>query len=115
MYCRKCGILNSDVLQTCSRCGEPLQLPLSASPIPPPSVPTYLGWAICSTILCCWPLGIPAIVYAASVNGKLAGGDYDGALHCSGLAKMWCWIAFSCGALWIAIAFAIGLFSALTS
>jgi len=43
------------------------------------------------------PFGIPAIVYAAQVNGKLQAGDYAGALDSSSKAKMWCWIAFGLG------------------
>ena len=35
-----------------------------------------------------------AIVYAAQVDGKLAGGDYHGAVQASNNAKMWSWISF---------------------
>ena len=46
-----------------------------ADPIPnaPISVPNYLVQAILTTIFCCLPFGIVAIVFAAQVNGKLAG------------------------------------------
>ena len=64
---------------------------------PPGSVPNYLVQSILVTILCCWPFGIPAIVYAAQVNGKLAVGDYQGAVNSSNNAKMWSWIAFGLG------------------
>ncbi|MBI4944253.1 MAG: CD225/dispanin family protein [Actinobacteria bacterium] len=56
---------------------------------PPP--PNYLVWAIL-TIFCCWPLAIPAIVFAAQVNGKWAQGDVAGAQDSSRKAKqfaMW--------------------------
>jgi len=43
------------------------------------------------------PFGIAAIVYAAQVNGKLAGGDYAGAVESSRKAKKWCWVAFAVG------------------
>lgn len=49
--------------------------------------PTYLGWAIASCILCCLPLGIVAIVYAAQVNDKWIRGDYDGAYRASQTPK----------------------------
>lgn len=51
--------------------------------------PTYLGWAIASCILCCLPLGIVAIVYAAQVNDKWIRGDYDGAYRASQNAQIW--------------------------
>jgi interferon-induced transmembrane protein len=47
----------------------------------------YLVWAILSTILCCWPLGIVSIVYAAQVNSKFAAGDVAGAAESSRKAK----------------------------
>ena len=37
------------------------------------------------------------IVFAAKVNGKLAAGDYAGAVQSSKQAKMWCWIGFGIG------------------
>jgi hypothetical protein len=60
-------------------------------------VPNYLVFAILSTVLCCLPAGIPAIVYAAQVNGKLQVGDIAGAQIASQNAKMWCWISFGLG------------------
>jgi hypothetical protein len=69
----------------------------------PGSVPNYLVQSILVTILCCWPLGIPAIVFAAQVNGKLNQGDYAGALAASQKAKMFCWISFGLGLVVIAI------------
>ena len=57
------------------------------------SVPNYLVWAILATLCCCLPTGIAAIVYAAQVDGKLAAGDYEGALAASNNAKMWSWIS----------------------
>ena len=61
------------------------------------NVPNYLVPAILVTVLCCLPFGIPAIVYAAQVNGKLQVGDVVGAKESSKNAKMWCWISFGAG------------------
>jgi hypothetical protein len=61
------------------------------------NVQNYLVFAILATVLCCLPAGIPAIVYAAQVNGKLAAGDIAGAQAASKNAKMWCWISFGLG------------------
>ena len=60
----------------------------------PLSLPTYLGWAIATLLTCFWPASVVALVYGGQVNSKLAMGDYNGALHSSGRAKLWCWISF---------------------
>ncbi|MGA2022087.1 MAG: CD225/dispanin family protein [Candidatus Sulfotelmatobacter sp.] len=60
-------------------------------------MPNYLVFAILSTVLCCLPAGIPAIVYAAQVNGRLQVGDVAGAQAASNNAKMWCWISLGLG------------------
>ena len=60
----------------------------------PVSLPTYLGWAIATLILCFWPASVVAIVYSTQVNSKLARGDYNGAIHSSRRARLWCWISF---------------------
>ena len=104
MFCTQCGANNADSATVCLQCGRTL-LPaplLSAQPpgiIQPPNVyvPNYLVFAILSTVLCCLPTGIPAIVYAAQVNGKLQLGDIAGAQAASKNAKMWCWISFGLG------------------
>ncbi len=44
------------------------------------------------SLFCCWPLGIPAIIFAAQVNGKYAQGDVAGAQESADKAKkfaMW--------------------------
>ncbi|HYQ25514.1 CD225/dispanin family protein [Stenotrophomonas sp.] len=64
-----------------------------------PYIPNNLVWAILSTLLCCLPLGIVSIVYAAQVNGKLAAGDVAGAQESADKAKKW--------AMWSAIAWLI--------
>jgi len=56
-------------------------------------IPNYLWQSIVVTIFCCWPVGIPAIVYAAKVDGLKARGDIQGAMEASANAKKWCWIS----------------------
>ena len=46
-----------------------------------------LVWAIVSTILCCWPIGIFAIIKSTSVNKLWAQGDYAGAQKAADDAK----------------------------
>src|SRR5256886_15798183 len=72
-------------------------------PPPPPAggaatVPNYLVPAIIS-IFCCWPLAIPAIIFATQVNGKVAAGDIAGAQDASKKAKMFSFIAIGIGIL----------------
>lgn len=50
---------------------------------------SYLGWAIASTVLCCLPLGVLAIIFSASVNPKFERGDEEGARKASERAQ-WC-------------------------
>ena len=53
--------------------------------------------AILVTIFCCLPLGIVAIVQAASVNKKLAMGDYNGAVNAAKQAKTWATVGIVAG------------------
>ncbi len=67
----------------------------------PPTVPNYLVWAILSTLFCCLPTGIVAIVYSSQVDGKLRSGDYDGAVQSSNNAKTWTFVSVG---LWVVFA-----------
>lgn len=60
-------------------------------------VPNYLVQAILTTLCCCLPFGIVAIVHAAKVNSLAEQGRHSEALAASGEAKKWCWIAFGIG------------------
>lgn len=55
------------------------------NPGPPP--PNNLAFAIIATVLCCWPLGVPAIIFATQVNTKWSQGDYQGAQESADKAK----------------------------
>src|SRR5438309_76567 len=68
----------------------------------PATVPNYMVQAIIS-IFCCWPLAIPAIIFATQVNSKLAAGDTAGAADSSKKAKMFSFIAIGLGLLCILI------------
>lgn len=74
--------------------------PLSPAPLTRPAqgaftprIPNYLWQAIVVTVLCCWPFGIPAIVYASKVDDLSARGDIPGAMAASRNARTWCWVA----------------------
>jgi hypothetical protein len=57
----------------------------------------YLVWAIITTVLCCLPLGIVAIVKSSKVNTLWAQGDYEGALKESASAKLFVILAATIG------------------
>jgi hypothetical protein len=97
------------------------------SPYSPPStvsshpgdganIPNYLWQSIVVTIFCCWPFGIPAIVYAAKVDGLKARGDIAGAMAASASARTWCIVSagviLGFAVLWL-IAVAIGAASSI--
>lgn len=56
----------------------------------PKCPPTNLVWAILSTILCCLPLGIVAIIYSVKVTQKYQQGDIKAAEHYSEVSAWWC-------------------------
>ena len=59
-------------------------------------------WAILSTILCCLPLGIVAIIKASNVNSLYDRGDYAGAEEAAKSAKTWAmWGAISALIIWV--------------
>jgi len=60
-----------------------------ARAMPAQTVPNYLVWSILTTVFCCLPGGIAAIIYSSKVNTALALGDYTAALEASKKAKMW--------------------------
>ncbi|MDE6544024.1 MAG: CD225/dispanin family protein [Muribaculaceae bacterium] len=76
------------------------QQPGGNVPVYPPS--SNLVWAILSTILCCLPLGIVSIVYAAQVDSEWARGNYQEAYRKSRLARNWA-IASACSGLVVSI------------
>jgi hypothetical protein len=74
-------------------------------------IPNYLWQSIVATIFCCWPFGIPAIVFAAKVDGLVARGRPAEAREASNKAKMWCWVAFGCGLGFLLLYLAFFLFT----
>lgn len=104
MFCPKCGSENDNTATQCTNCGQAIggQAPAtqgtaSYSGAPVASIPNYLVQSILSTLCCCLPFGIVAIIFASQVNTKVAAGDMAGAVDSSRKAKMWCWVSFGCG------------------
>ena len=120
-FCPNCGTQLDDSAVFCPNCGHRCKLD-EAAVSPAPSLgaqqttsttqqPTssaqqtasreqcpdsYLLFAILTTLFCCLPFGIVAIVKAASVSSKYQSGDYEGAVQASNDAKKWCKIAVIC-------------------
>jgi predicted secreted protein len=86
------------------------QMPYAGGPAGSPP-PNYLVWAILSTVLCCLPLGVASIVFAAQVNNKWAMGDVAGAQLSSRRARQFAiWSAISAAVialLYVVIAVAV--------
>ena len=118
-FCPNCGTQLDDNAVFCPNCGQRCKLDESAAspapgaqqttstvPQPTSSVQqtksrgqcpdSYLLFAILTTLFCCLPFGIVAIVKAASVSSKYQSGDYEGAVQASNDAKKWCKIAVIC-------------------
>lgn len=80
----------------------------AAPPVAPPRPPmqptgalnkpyNWLVWAILSTVLCCVPLGIVAIVFSSKANKLWAEGNHEGAVKASHTARLFVIISASCG------------------
>ena len=88
---------------------------------PPPAggsapIPNNLVLAIVS-VICCLPLGIPAIIFATQVNTKVAAGDLAGAEESSKKAKKFAIIGIAvwavCVVLYVILVLVLGVGSAL--
>lgn len=90
--CPECGKEIPSTAPSCIHCGKQINI----------CPPSHLAKAIIVTILCCWPLGIPAIVYASEVITALINGQNERAEQMSKKANKWANIAIGCGiAFWV--------------
>ena len=91
MYCKKCGKEGGEKDLYCGNCG------VSLGQEQKPQIPTYLAWSILTTLICCPPTGIIALIYSSTVSSKILAGDYAGAAEASKKAKLWCWVTLVAG------------------
>lgn len=62
----------------------------------------YLAWAIVVTLLCCWPFGIPALVYSIKVDTLWREGHHEAAIQAANDAKKWTKVAAIVGGVfWV--------------
>lgn len=71
-----------------------------------------LVWAILSTLFCCMPFGVVAIVYAAKVDSLWSTGKNQEAYDASESAKKWAMASLIAGLIIFVIYFCIGFASA---
>ncbi len=86
MFCKNCGNQIADAAVVCTKCGVPVA---GKYPAANAMVKNHMVEAILTTVICCVPFGIVAIVYASQVNTKLAQGDIEGAKSASKKAIGW--------------------------
>lgn len=90
VFCQSCEAENSYQNISCEKCNVPLgSNNQNSNSKRYKNVPNYLITSIIVTLFFL-PFGIVAIVYATSVNAKVAAGDIQGAKAASGTALMWC-------------------------
>ncbi len=72
---------------------------------PGKGVATHLGFAAFSTLFCCFPVGLVAVVYAMQTSSRLDRGEREKAEISSTNAVTWSWLAFASGAFgwWLLI------------
>lgn len=73
------------------------QLPPVQPEFREPMPPTYMVWAVISTVCCCLPLGVVAIFFAAQVSTKYYARDFEGAKKASERAELWIILAIALG------------------
>ena len=95
---------------------EQLRPHVSEPDVTPGKPENYLVWAILSTLCCCLPFGIVAIIKACKVNTLYAAKMYEAAQLASQDAKKWCIIAAVTGVavqIIYAILYALGIVASL--
>ena len=91
---------------------QPYTPPNTYAPPSGEKVPDYLVFAILATILCCLPLGIPAIVYAVQAQRLAGEGRTQEALSKSKTAATWCWVALGAGLLSVVVTVVLSVLGA---
>ena len=101
MFCASCGNKFEGQYAHCPKCGRPTSTRTKSED--PAVVSPHLCIAILTTIFCCLPLGIVAIIYGVNANAYIAAGDNANAKKSSSLALSWSIAALVVGLIVIAI------------
>lgn len=94
MFCKNCGNEVNDKAVICVKCGVPIKNEFFVSS---EVISNHIAFAVITTLFCCMPFGIIAIVYSSQVNTKVALGDLEGARLASEKSKKWCIVALCSG------------------
>lgn len=70
---------------------------------PEPMPPAYLVWAVITTVICCMPAGIVAIIFSSRVSSCYYAGDMEGAKKNSERAQWWIIISIVLGVVGAAL------------
>ena len=73
----------------------------------------FLVWAILTTVFCCLPTGIVAIVYANKVDTLWFAKRYDEAELAAKNARLWTFVSVGVGVVWCMITFLFVLITSL--
>ena len=110
-YCNKCGAHVDNWSSFCPNCGYPMGANTDNNhyqQVPPPQYSSQayqqpqqrpmkpnsnMVWAILTTLFCCLPTGIYAIILASKVDSLYYAGRYDEAEEASNGAKKWSFIS----------------------
>lgn len=114
VYCTSCGTRHDDAIEgICTNCGAPLPQIAAAAAPPRVKIANYLIPAILTTLCCCLPIGVAAIIFAVKANTLQGVGDYEGAAEAASKAKLYTWIAFGVGfvvnLIILVLQFAVGM------
>lgn len=103
-FCSKCGTQYDDGAQFCPKCGQPTNA-ASQQQVYQQSAQAYqqpqqrpvqpssnMVLAILTTIFCCLPTGIYAIIQSSKVDKLYLSGEYDEAEKAAREAKKWSYI-----------------------
>jgi hypothetical protein len=101
--CPACGVLHEDSATKCEKCGKPL-FPVGAYR----RIDDHLVEAILTTIFCCLPFGVVAIVYAAQVRSMVRMGDIQEAMRVSESARFWSSVSFWIGLVTVGLSLLLG-------
>ncbi|MDY4044172.1 MAG: CD225/dispanin family protein [Marinifilaceae bacterium] len=104
---------------------QPKQSQTPPPPVPPVNAPqppkpeimetkpdNLLVWSILTTVLCCLPLGVVAIVYSSKVDNLWNSGQHEEAYNAAKNAKTFCLISLGTGVLFYILSIALGFMSA---
>ena len=76
---------------------------------------TWLGWSIAASILCCTPIGIVGIVFAALAMSARDRGDYAAAEVHLRRARLWTYISAGVALVAVVIGVAVAAIDAATN